>query len=222
MTAAEYLELLTSSHIDKQKFKATVEAGLAPYPAIQEVLRSLPERFDIDTANGIQLDAIGIWVGRSRRVDTPLTNVYFTWGGTEMVGWGSGVWQGKYEPASGLVDLPDDAYRTLLRAKIAANNWDGTVDKACAIWDVAFESQSYLLIQDMQDMKMRVGVAGKRLNAVEQALLLGNYIPLKPAGVAIEYYSITSATGKLFAWNKDTTAMAGWGTGQWSKNLTPL
>lgn len=221
MTVTEYLRLITSAHNDKARFTATVEAGVAPYADMQDVLKSIVEAFDIDTAVGVQLDAIGIWIGRSRRVDTPLTGVYFTWNDTEMDGWNSGVWQGAYDPDSGLVELPDDAYRTLLRAKIAANCWDGTVDNAYAIWDAAFNHQSYLLIQDGQDMTMTVGVAGKRLTAVEQALLIGNYIPLKPSGVAVKYYSIVAADGKLFAWNRDNQALGGWGTGQWSKNLTP-
>lgn len=222
MTTDEYLNLITSEHRGKQKFEATVSTSVSPFAKIQDVLKSLPAAFDIDVAVGRQLDAVGAWIGRSRRIDTPLVGVYFEWDGTASVGWESGVWKGPFDPDSGLVDLPDDSYRTLLKAKIAANNWDGTVPQSYAIWTGAFGAESTLLIQDNQDMSMVIGIAGQPLDIIEQALLMNGYIPLKPEGVRVQYYAIAPAAGSLMAWDvTPNDALAGWDAGQWATELIP-
>lgn len=220
MTNEDYLNLITSEHRGKEKFEATVVTGVSPFSKLQAVMQGLPADFDIDQAVGVQLDAVGAWIGRSRRIDTPLVGVYFTWDDLASDGWESGVWKGPFDPDSGLVDLPDDAYRVLLKAKIAANSWDGTIPGAYAIWATVFTS-SQLVIQDNQDMSMMVGIAGQPLSIVDQALLTNGYIPLKPEGVRIQYYAIAPA-GALFAWDTDEgSALAGWDTGQWAVELIP-
>lgn len=221
MTNEDYLNLITSEHRGKEKFEATVVAGVSPFSKLQSVMQGLPADFDIDQAVGVQLDAVGAWIGRSRRIDTPLVGVYFTWDDLASDGWESGIWKGPFDPDSGLVDLPDDAYRVLLKAKIAANSWDGTIPGAYAIWATVFTS-SQLVIQDNQDMSMVVGIAGQPLSIVDQALLTNGYIPLKPEGVRIQYYAIAPAAGALFAWDTDEgSALAGWDTGQWAVELIP-
>jgi hypothetical protein len=221
MTNEDYLNLITSEHRGKEKFEATVVAGVSPFSKLQAVMLDLPADFDIDSAVGVQLDAVGAWIGRSRRIDTPLVGVYFAWDDLASDGWESGIWKGPFDPDSGLVDLPDDSYRVLLKAKIAANSWDGTIPGAYAIWATVF-TNSQLVIQDNQDMSMVVGIAGQPLSIVDQALLTNGYIPLKPEGVRIQYYAIAPAAGALFAWDTDeSTALAGWDTGQWATELIP-
>ena len=221
MTIDDYLALITSQHRNKPRFEATVSTEVDPYVGIQRVMESLPESFDLDTATGVQLDVIGEWAGRSRRLPIPLTGVYFAWDDTTATGWEGGTWRGPYDPDSGLIELPDDAYRTLLKAKIASNNWDGTIPGAYTIWDAAFNTQSILVLQDNQDMSMIVGVAGQLLGTVERALLTGGYIPLKPAGVQVHYYTVGPAAGKLMAWDCESTALGGWDVGQWAAELYP-
>ena len=167
-TKEQYIALITSEHFDKENFVATVGAGVDPLAKLQSVMLGMPEDFDIDTAVGVQLDTLGIWIGRSRRIDTPLVGVYFAWDDLASDGWESGIWKGPFDPDSGLVDLPDDAYRVLLKAKIAANSWDGTIPGAYAIWSEIFTS-SHLIIQDNQDMSMVVGIAGQwiKLNILD-------------------------------------------------------
>jgi len=112
--------------------------------------------------------------------------------------------------------LTDAPYRLLLRAKVAANAWDGTRDTAYDIWAFLFaDSDLIVFFDDHGDMSITVGVAGVAPGAVLAALLAGGYIPLKPAAVSIASYAVlpTGATGPLFAWNRDTEALAGWGAG---------
>lgn len=222
MTSEEYLDLITPEHAEKPRFTATVLASVAPFAGLQAVLKSIPEAFDVDTATGVQLDIIGLWVGRSRRINSAFVGVYFAWDDTAPTGWESGVWKGVFDPDSGLVDLPDDSYRRLIRAKIAANSWDGTIPDAYDVWESAFDAGSFILIQDNQDMTMLVGIAGSLLSIVDRELLTGGYLNLKPEGVRINYYALTSVAGPLFAWDAATSgAVAGWEAGNWAIEIAP-
>lgn len=216
MTTDEYLSLITSEHANRERFVETVRVSVSPFAKIQEVLKSLPREFDIDTAIGVQLDTLGIWIGRSRRVGSPISGVYFAWDETAAVGWEGGVWKGVYDPDEGLVELPDDSYRLLLKAKIAANHWDGTIPGAYQVWESIFTG-SYLIIEDLQDMTMAIGVSGMPLSTLDTELLERGYLPLKPAGVRIRDYAVVPAAGVLFSWDMETSsAFAGWETGNWT------
>lgn len=221
MTLNEYLNLITTQHRDRPKYIATVTTGVQPQVEEQAALEALEASFDIDTATGVQLDILGLWIGRSRFVDVPLTGVYFSWNETAAVGWGVGVWRGAFDPNNGLVVLPDENYRVLLRAKIAANSWDGSIPAAYRIWDQAFNGNNALIIQDNQDMTMSVGIVGTSLDSVTRALLLGGYLPLKPEGVKIREFFFGVNDGPFFAWNVSNDALQGWGTGSWALTTQP-
>ncbi len=219
MVLADYLNLITTEHRDRPLFIASLSAGVAGALEGALSLTDLLAAFDIDSAVGVQLDIVGIWVGRSRQITTPLTGVYFTWDDVDADGWDSGVWQGDFDPDSGLTTLPDDSYRVLLKAKIAANHWDGTIPGAYDVWASAFGDDLSIFIQDNQDMSMTVTVVTPGLSAVTKALLTGGYIPLKPAGVRVSY-EISDGFGPVFAWDTDATSLlAGWDAGSWSTAL---
>ena len=159
ITQEQYLNLITSQHRQKARFVQTVQNSTAPFVSLQATLSSMISKFDIDDAVGDQLDIIGLWVGASRFIDTPLTNIYFSFDDTAEVGWDSGVWQGPFSPTSGLTSLPDDIYRTLIKAKIAANRWNGTIPNAYEIWETVFTNIK-IIMQDLQDMTFVVGIVG--------------------------------------------------------------
>ena len=216
-----YLGLVTSLYQDQPKFMALCTALVSPKVDLQNLLEELRRAFDLDSAVGVQLDQVGEWVGRSRLLETPLEDVYFSWN-QKGVGWGEGSWKGPYDPETGMVSLPDDAYRMVLRAKIAANAWDGTIPGAYEVWETIFgDTGLTVIIQDNQDMSMIVGVAGIHPDAVTKALLSGGYIPLKPAGVRIEYHAVSPQGGPLFAWGADSPQLGGWDRGSWPEKLIP-
>lgn len=220
-TLDDYLGLATSLYQGKPNFMALCSVLTGPLVDAQALLEAIRSGFDLDTAAGAQLDKVGEWVGRSRYLDVPLTNVYFSWD-TPGVGWDEGSWFGPYDPETGMVALPDDAYRTLLRAKIAANSWDGTIPGAYEIWETLFAGTgSIIVIQDNQDMSMVIGVAGAMLDAVTRSLLVNGYIPLKPEGVRINAYAVPPAGGKIFAWDCDSEALGGWDEASWPEMITP-
>lgn len=218
MITEDYLNLITSEHRQKPKYVAMAEFTAEVYVHIQDVLTSMVPKFDVDTAVGDQLDIIGIWVGVSRNVRIPISGVYFSWDGDYTVGWDFGVWQPNLAPSTVTI-LPDDIYRTLIRAKIASNAWDGTTDGAYAIWDAVFPDIT-ILIQDNEDMSYDLAFVGGIIDSLTLALITEGYIPLKPEGVRVNTYFIPVDDGPLFGWDLDTDLVKGWDEGSWARELT--
>lgn len=186
-TTAEYLDLITSEHQEKPKFVATVAASVAPFAKLQEVMRGFINDFDVDRAIGVQLDIVALWVGVTRTIGVPIDGYYFTWDDVASDGWDNGIWKGIGDPDAGFVVLPDDLYRSLIKAKIQANQWKGDIAGAYAIIDQALSVDGVVRIVDNQNMTMTVRVTGGVLPAVEQAIVTAGYLPIKPAGVKATY-----------------------------------
>ncbi|SEI99177.1 Protein of unknown function [Azotobacter beijerinckii] len=209
---SDYLGLVTSEHADKLKFMAMLQAALHPFVDANNTAAGLPDNFDLDIAIGAQLDVVGLWVGISRIVKTPISGVYFSLD-VDGLGFDQGVWQGPYDPDSGVVSLDDDTYRTLIRAKIAANRWDGTVEQSRAILDLVFTNESLLFIQDNQDMTMTIGMSGKQPSAIFLSLLTGGYIPIKPAGVRVDYVITSQNNTPIFGFDMQNQYVSGFDNG---------
>ncbi len=210
----DYIARLSAYHRGKPKFTATVTALCDAAASLSELYGGMPAAFDLDLAVGAQLDAVGRWVGLERRVSTPIANVYFSHD-LDGLGFDQGVWQGPFDPDSGLTELDDDTYRLLLRAKIGANRWDGTLETSAAILDRIFGGGTHVFIQDNGDMSVDIGVAGAPPSALFLALLTGGYIPLKPEGVRISYYVIPSQEGPLFGFDVQNHYISGFDSGLW-------
>lgn len=219
MTTEEYLNLIPSKNREQPDFLAAISIGLGIQVRIQNLLAAMIPLFDVDTAVGDQLDIIGRWVGISRNVAIPITGVYFTWDGDYTLGWDYGTWQPASEPTEVTV-LPDDAYRTVIKAKIAANHWDGTTDGAYAIWDALF-TQFTILIQDNQNMTYDLAIVGGIVDSLTLALITGGYISLKPEGVRLNAVFASIDDGPVFAWDLDAPLLQGWDTGSWARELSP-
>jgi hypothetical protein len=208
-TSDDYLGLVTSEHRDRPLFAAVIKAitdGLAADVNLQLDMPSV--HFDLDQAVGVQLDQIGLWVGIKRNVSVPISGVYFTWDGDATLGWGQGYWQGPLDPSTGVASLDDVTYRTVIRAKIAANQWDGTVETMYSFWEYVFGAGAILLL-DNGDMSLSLVYDDSILNAVQKNLLLSGAFPLKPAGVRINYIA-ASATRPLFSWDLNLLKFQGW------------
>lgn len=218
-TVDDYLNLITSEHRDKPNFVATVKANVEVFVQAQNLLLSMIPIFDLDTAIGDQLDILGEWVGVSRNVNVPIPGVYFSWDGDFTVGWDFGTWQGDLTPFEVTV-LPDDAYRTLIRAKIAANHWDGTTEGAYAIWDQLFPNIT-ILIQDNLNMSYDLAIVGGIVDSLTAALITGGYIPLKPEGVKVNEYFFPVNTGPLFGFDINNDFLQGWDSGSWAREVAP-
>ncbi|KPH79309.1 DUF2612 domain-containing protein [Bosea vaviloviae] len=213
-TADDYLALITPSHRGKPKFSAMIRALVEPVVSQQSFIEHLPVDFDLDEAIGAQLDVVGKWVGRTRFINIPIANVWFRFGDATR-GFGRGLWKRPYDSVDGITRLDDTTYRTLLRAKIAANNWDGTLPDAKRALDIIFPNgETALVLIDNQDMTITFGVAGVIPSALFIALLSGGYIPLKPEGVRAKY-RITTVSGPIFGFGVDNDTIGGFGRGAW-------
>ncbi len=213
-----YTDLITSEHAQRPKFVAMVEAVTGCFVGAHQAAQALRECFDIDTAVGVQLDAVGLWVGLSRRIRSPLA-VYFSLD-TPGLGLDEGSWKGPFDPDEGLVSLDDDTYRLFLKARVAANHWDGTIEGWKSVMDFAFAGSGFtVFMQDHQDMSMSIYVAGTLPPAILKELLTGDYLPLRPSGVRINGYFISSAPAPLFGFDIQNAYIAGFDTGAWGVPL---
>ncbi|AQQ20265.1 DUF2612 domain-containing protein [Burkholderia cenocepacia] len=213
----EYTALITSEHRDKPRFMAVVSTLVQPLVDQMGVLQSMPGKFDLDNAVGVQLDDVGVWVGVSRKIRTPLTGIYFSFD-IAGLGFDQGTWKGPFDPDTGLTVLDDDTYRLVIRAKIGANHWDGTLEQSAAILNSIFDTDTHVFIEDHQDMSMTIGIAGKVPPATFLALLSGGYIPLKPEGVRVNYTIVTTVDGSpLFGFDMSNQLVAGFDVGAWSR-----
>ena len=184
-----YLALIPSANADKPKFRALVAARVQPWVDLINFLESLPQKFDLDIASGEQLDFVGQWVGISRAVRVPLAPTFFSWDdpeNVEVTGWNVGIWRLPFAPLIGVTLLPDDIYRLLLRAKIALNKWDGSLKQLSEVFTVLF-APATVEITDGLDMSVSVSVTGTPSSALFKQIVENGYLPLKPAGVSIEY-----------------------------------
>ncbi len=218
MTQEDYLNLVTSEFRDKPVFISTLSLNLEAPIQVQNLLTAMMTIvFDLDLAVGNQLDIIGQWVGISRNVNVPISGVYFTWDGDYTVGWDYGSWQPSSQPTEVTV-LPDDSYRVVLKAKIAANHWDGTTDGAYKVWDALFTTFT-ILIQDNQNMTYDLAIVGGIVDSLTLALITGGYIALKPEGVRLAGVYAAIDSGPVFAWDVDAPLLQGWDEGSWVREL---
>ncbi|WP_313461699.1 DUF2612 domain-containing protein [Pseudomonas nitroreducens] len=215
---SDYTGLITTEHSDKPKFMAMTEAVVQPMVDALNASQGLPADFDLDLAIGAQLDVVGLWVGISRNVNAPLSGVYFS---LDVVGLGfdQGAWKGPFDPDTGIISLDDETYRTLIRAKIGANRWDGTLGQSKQILDLIFSGDTHVFIEDRQDMSILLGISGEIPSAVFLALLTGGYIPIKPEGVRMTVYVVTSVSGSpIFGFDMSNEYVAGFDVGAWGGN----
>jgi hypothetical protein len=207
----EYLDLVPSQNASKPNFVAVLTAALQP---LVDAQNNAPY-FDLDTAIGAQLDVIGKWVGLSRQVDVPISGVYFALD-TPAVGFDQGVWFGPGASAAGVTSLDDGTYRILLRIKIAANSWDGTLAGANQVLAAIAGSGTFIFMQDNFNMSVTIGVAGVVPSALFVALIRQVAGFVRPATVNIASVAITSVVGApLFGFDSVNSYISGFDVGAW-------
>ena len=214
-----YTGHITSEHADKPNFMAWVAALTQPFADITALINSIVAAFDLDDAIGAQLDVVGLWVGRSRNIAVP-DDIYFSFD-QNGVGFDQGIWFQEYDPTTNQFALPDDHYRLLLRAKIAANQWNGSVPGAYAAWEILLAPYGMtVLIQDNQDMTMTIGITGQFPDPLTKALVTGGYLTLVPCGVGVTGYLEPSVEGApFFGFDVENSAISGFDNGAWG---TPI
>jgi hypothetical protein len=181
-TVDDYLKLIPPEHAGQPNFLEALTAFVAPFVDGQNLAASLAALFDVDFAVGQQLDFVGQWVGISRRLRVPIPNKYFSFN-IANIGVNQGIWFNPDDPTEGIVTLDDSTYRLMIRAKILANIWDGSLGEANAGLQAIFDGTVQL--QDNFDMTYSIITTGTLSSALFVELVQQGYIPLHPAGVAL-------------------------------------
>lgn len=203
--ATDYTKLITSQHRNKPRFAAMVNLLAGSFGAVADSMLGLVPAFDVDTAVGVQLDVIGLWVGISRRQTIPIPNVFFTWDDAGL-GWNYASWKGPFEPSQGVTVLDDETYRAVLKAKIGSNYWNGSNQDLTEIGETAlseFDIQCFTI--DNMDMSITIYILGAP-TAVLIEMIKRGVVPPKPAGVRVTGYILASTPGApFFALSVSTT-----------------
>lgn len=182
----DYTEFVTSEHRSAPHYMAMVAVTGEAFSDITDNTLEIRTAFDLDTAEGAQLDVIGLWVGCSRLVAVALDN-WFSWD-VSGKGWNQGVWKRPFDPDSGLVEMDDVTYRDVLRAVIKFDHWDGTLNQYQEVLQAAF-TDNVIWAVDNYDMSLTINVTGPVLNPLMSSLLqTGKLSELRPAGVRIDSY----------------------------------
>jgi hypothetical protein len=217
-SVTKYENLIIPEHLGQPNYVATIDLSTQPFVDEQNEYATFDALFDLDRAVGVQLDAVGVRVGRSRFVNVPLSGVYFSWD-TVNLGWDQGYWRGEFDPSQGVVALDDPTYRLLLRAVIIANSWDGTVIGAAPALAEMFNDTTtpgtLLFIINGFNMTMTIAIAGQVPPAIFLAILVNNEIPLAPVGVGTNYIMISNPTGPIFGFDIENAYVSGWDVGSW-------
>lgn len=218
---SKYTEKVTNYHAKKPRYIQHVDLITRPLSDASGVMKDMIRKFDIDNAEGDQLDIVGVWIGRNRNVTTPITNVYFSWD-TEGLGWGQGNWQGPYDPDNGFTSLSDDVYRLVLKAQIAINQWDGTVGDLENLMEQIFYGTG-IEMQIIDNMDMSITVNAIALEGIENTsaelieVIKSGALTVKAAGVRIKSLDVIDPARPLFGFDIEDTAIAGFDNGYWSQ-----
>ena len=181
-----YLALLTSEYQSSPNLLAWLAASLGPAVDATACLASFQPGFDLATAAGAQLNALGQLIGQSRTVG--------------------------FQPSNGVSPVLDDAtYRLLLQARLVQNRWNGTIDGLQTAWTQLFPG-GRIAIEDAQNMSATIILAGA-FTSILQDLIVNGYIVPRPEGVL---YNYSFSTLPIFGFDIANTYIAGFNTGHWS------
>lgn len=123
---------------------------------LQEVLKDLMEKRSIETAEGVQLDIIGDIVGQPRILTDADLKTFFGFRGH----WNSDTYGTYYDPTigsvwwdgneafTGNIELNDDLYRLLIKARIAKNVTSATPEEMMRFANFVFSTQGSTVTEE--------------------------------------------------------------------------
>lgn len=159
--ASFYLNLITSEHAIKPKFKEWVEVLLTPFIDCINLNDDIKKAFDLNTAVGVQLDTLGKILVQSRQMS--------------------------FQPTDGSSPILNDYYyRIVLKSKVIKNQWKGTIHNFYEYWNVLFEGQPLnIYLIDNQQMEPAIVVWSSQVTQMIQDFLAHDLIVPKPAGLGL-------------------------------------
>ncbi len=144
---------------------------------LEIAFESVADSYNIDDAGTDELNTLGVIVDISRSFEGQVEYDTFQFGSSQF---GGSITQ--FRPLAGVTDqeLNNDIYRLLIKAKIAKNNSDSTIDDIIlSLREIV--STNDITIEDPEDMSFAV-VFGS-LNKIEKLVITNFNIVPKPQGV---------------------------------------
>jgi len=192
LPAAYYLGLFTSEYQLSTNLLAVTSVLLKPLQDMNLVWNLMASTsFDLQWAEGVQLDGIGEIIGVSREVS--------------------------FQPSNNVSPILNDAtYRLLLQATLYANHWDGTLSSLIAIWNSLFPGGS-IAVDDGFNMTATIFISGAFSSIIVDLLNNGYLIP-RPQTVM--YTIVLNTTLPLFGFGENDGYIAGCGVGHFAGSGT--
>jgi hypothetical protein len=182
-----YKSLLTHQYAlpAAPKLNKLLQVLLRKFDDVSQVLVRMDTALDLDAAVGAQLDMLGATAGAARTVN--------------------------FQPRNGVSPILDDTtYRLYIKAKIAQNQWDGSISSLYPIWQTLFPGGS-IIILDNQNMTADITLKGT-FTSIIQDLITNGYIVPRPEGVL---YNYLFGTLPFFGFGSSPGFIAGFGEGHW-------
>lgn len=170
----------------KPKFMAWLNIAHEMGGSIEAAAEAVRRSYDIDTAEGEQLDVIGriVVIDRGFISNIPLGQYMCTPDSMEQPQCGdSDVMCSQASVASDSV-MSDALFRIAIKAKIAKNNGDATIPAILAQMKLMLPGATYLRVIDNQDMTFDIEYGGKFTDLERWALLNVDLIQ-RPHGVKL-------------------------------------
>lgn len=215
MPTNEYTELIAGYHVGKARYTSWVFTLTEPLRIARERLAAMREDFDVDTAIGAQLDAVGVRVGVSRNLPMTLTDVYFALDDVDGIGLDLGVWKGVYDPVDGTTTLGDETYRAVIKAKIAQNHWDGTrgslPDFLGEVLGQFGQPAKVLDLEDLDTMHVVLHLTKDTTPPIVWELFSRRIIDVTAAGVSVDLVD----NNPWFGFDYETASVKGLDESEW-------
>lgn len=181
-----YKNLLTSEYKNSPKLNQFLQVLLNKITDITTALVKLEAILYIDNATGVWLDYIGQIQNVSRTVP--------------------------FQPSNGVSPVLDDnTYRLLIKATIAQNNWDGSIDSLYGVWQFLFPGGK-ILIADQQNMTVEIIIGGTFSSIIQDLITNGMIVP-RPEGVL---YNYVFGTLPLLGFDLNDSFIAGFDLGHFA------
>lgn len=189
MDTNEYTKLIAGYHAEKPRFTQWVFELTEPVWAARLAMSDFVQDFDIDSATGDQLDAVGVRVGLSRNLNAVIEGVFFAFDDVDGVGLDYGIWKTPRDSATAITTMSDAIYRQALKAKVVLNHYDGKnqsvgdlIDAIMSAFGVTKPWYSYV---DNQDMTIRVSMKKDKVPPIVWQLFYNEIFKVNHAGVGV-------------------------------------
>jgi hypothetical protein len=178
---------VATQYLESYRFLEFIQALMLQSDELEKVFQDIAKQTDIDIAEGVNLDVIGIIVPNAIPIpfyvfdDTAAAKGF---GEEGQLGFGA-RFRDETEPFAATSVLADPEYRLLIRAKIIKNHARGTNEDIIKGLTYLFGADNGTMVEDLGGMTISL-VFPRQLTTVEIAILDELDILPRPAGVQIK------------------------------------